>query len=99
VFQLPKFTVVVWVRKTADYDIIRSKLLELSAAEPDESTEYQGMVDFHWGFDRESGANQLAGAFREILERPEIVVLRVISGDDARPSKTLKDERHVGQRR
>jgi len=92
VFQPPKFTVVVWVRKTDNYGTIRSTLLELAAAEPDEITEYEGMMKFHWGFDREPGADEVAIAFREIIERPEIVVLRIISRDDQRPSKTLKDE-------
>jgi len=92
VFQPPKFSVVVWVRKIDNYGTIRSKLLELAAAEPDEVTEYEGMMDFHWGFDRESGAHEVAIAFREIVERPEVVVLRIISRDDQRLSKTLKDE-------
>jgi hypothetical protein len=92
VFQPPKFSVVVWVRKTDNYDTIRSKLLELAAAEPDLVTEYEEMIDFHWGFDRQSGAVEVAIAFREIVERPEVVVLRIISRDDQRLSKTLKDE-------
>jgi len=49
VFQPPKFSVVVWVRKTDNYGTIRSKLLELAAAEPDVALEYEGMMDFHWG--------------------------------------------------
>ncbi|MGC2415882.1 MAG: hypothetical protein WA459_24700 [Stellaceae bacterium] len=92
VFQPPKFSVVVWLRKTDNYGTIRSKLLELAAAEPDEVTEFEGMTDFHRGFDRESGADEAATAFREIVERPEVVVLQVISRDDQRLSKTLKDE-------
>jgi hypothetical protein len=95
VLQLPKFTVVVWVRKTDDYPTIRDKLIELAVDDPFESTEYQGMVDFHWGFDEESQADELVRSLREIVERPEIVVLRIMSRDDASPSKTLKDERHV----
>lgn len=87
VFQLSKFTVVVWVRKTANYQAIRDELLELAVEDPYESTEYQGMVDFHWGFDWEPQAVQLADSFREIAEKPEIVVLRIISRDDATPSR------------
>jgi hypothetical protein len=96
VFQLPPFTVVVWVRKTAEFTAIRGQLLAIAAAEPDESTEYEGMVDFHWGFNRVAGADQLAAAMQEISERPEVVVLRIISRDDRHPTKTLKDERNVG---
>jgi hypothetical protein len=93
-FKLPKFTVVVWVRKTDDYPTIRDELLGLAADDPYESTEYEGMVDFHWGFDHASQANELANSFRDVAKRPEIVVLR-ITGDDANSSLTFKDERHV----
>jgi hypothetical protein len=95
VFQLPRFAVVVWVRKTASYPAIHDELLELAAEEPYESTEYQGMVDYHWGFDRMAQADQLASSLRKFAEKPEIVVLRIQSRDDATPSKTLKDERRV----
>ena len=94
-FRLPKFAVVVWIRKTDDYPAIRDELLGLAADDPYESTDYEGMVDFHWGFDRASQADELASAFSEIVKRPEIVVLRIMSDDDASPSRTLKDERHV----
>jgi hypothetical protein len=96
VFELPPFTVVVWVRKTAEFTTIRDQLPAIAAAEPDESTEYEGMVDYHWGFDRVSGADQLAAALQEIAKRPEVIVVRIISRDDRHPTKTLKDERHVG---
>ena len=86
---------MVWVRKTDNYPIIRNKLLQLAVDDPYESTEYEGMVDFHWGFNQEPHAEALTNSLREIVGRPEIVVLRIISGDDAIPSKTLKDERHV----
>jgi hypothetical protein len=56
VFQLPPFTVVVWVRKTAEFTTIRGQLLAIVAAEPDESIEYEGMV----GFNRVAGADQLS---------------------------------------
>jgi len=45
---LPKFAIVVWVRKTANYQATHDEILELAVQEPYESTEYQGMVDFHW---------------------------------------------------
>jgi ABC-type sugar transport system substrate-binding protein len=41
------------------------------------------MVDFHWGFDRISKADQLAGSLREFAEKPEVVVLRVTLGNRA----------------
>jgi len=95
VFQLPKFAVVVWVRKTANYQATHDEILELAVQEPYESTEYQGMVDFHWGFDQMADADRLASSLCEFAVKPEIVLLRIQSRNDAIPSKTLKDERRV----
>ena len=42
-----KFDVIVWVRKTDSFPALRNELLRLAGNEPDESTSYEGMVDFH----------------------------------------------------
>ena len=47
--QLKKFAVVVWVRKTDAFKAVREQLVSIAEDEPDESTEFEGMVDFHWG--------------------------------------------------
>jgi hypothetical protein len=88
VFQLPKFT--VWLRKTGSCQAAHDELLELAAEEPYESTEYQGMVDYHWGFDQMAQADRFANSLRAFAEKPEVVVLRIQSRDDATPSTTLK---------
>ena len=49
IFQLPKFSIIVWVRKTDAFEAIRKDLISVVGDEPFETTEYQGMVDFHWG--------------------------------------------------
>jgi hypothetical protein len=77
--QLKKSAVVVWVRKTDTFKA--------------ESTEFDGMVDFHWWFDCYGKAERLANSFREISHKPEIVVLRLSCYDDVTASVTLKDER------
>jgi hypothetical protein len=94
-FQLPNFTVVVWTQKTDDYHSIRDRLLELAVDDPYESSEREGMVDFHWGFDQEEQAYELVNALKELVERPEIVLLRVTSRDGPNPPKTIKDERNT----
>ena len=95
VFQLPKFAVVVWLRKTPSYQAVHDELLELAEGDPCESTEYQVMVDYHWGFDRRAQADRFANALLAFAEKPEVVVLRIQSRDDATPSTTLKDARRV----
>ena len=47
---LAKFDVIVWIRETDAFPALRDELLALAGEEPDESTGYEGMVDFHWGF-------------------------------------------------
>jgi hypothetical protein len=49
IFQLPKFSVIIWVGKTDEFQAIRNDLISLVGDEPFETTEYEGMVDFHWG--------------------------------------------------
>ena len=91
------FNVVLWVRKGDAFDTIRDEILTLADREPDESTEYQGTVDFHWAFVSQGAAQALVDALKTVCHRPEVVVLRVQSFDAAFPSLTLKDTRHVLQ--
>ena len=95
IFQLPKFSVIVWVRKTDEFEVIRNDLISLVGDEPFESTEYEGMVDFHWGFKEHAIVKQIADSLREISKRTEIVLLRVSSLDDATASFSVKDERRT----
>ena len=80
--QLKKFAVVVWVRKTDAFKAVREQLVSIAEDEPDESTEFEGMVDFHWGFDSHAEAERLANSLREISHKPEIVVFRLSCYDD-----------------
>jgi hypothetical protein len=95
IFQLPKFSVIIWVRKTGEFEAIRNDLINLVGDEPFETTEYEGMVDFHWGFKEYAKAKQIADSLREISKRSAIVLLRVSSLDDATASFSVKDERRT----
>jgi hypothetical protein len=95
IFQLPKFSVIVWVRKTNEFEAIRNDLISLVGDEPYETAEYEGVVDFHWGFKEHAKAKQIADSLREISKRSEVVLLRVSSLDDATASFSVKDERHT----
>ncbi len=91
--QLPDFSVVVWIRVSERFDALRSELLSLAAEEPYETTQHQGMADFHWGFDDIIDARGLAEAFTNIAQHPEVVVLRIMSRVNAAESISFKDER------
>ena len=95
IFQLPKFTITVWVRKTDEFEAIRNALISIVGEESFESTEYKGMVDFHWGVEEHAKAKQIAESLREISKRSEVVLLRVSSLDDAAASFSVKDERRT----
>jgi hypothetical protein len=47
-----QFDVVAWIRKTDTFPALRDELIGLAVLEPDESSEWNEMVAFHWGFDR-----------------------------------------------
>lgn len=90
---LAKFEVIVWIRETASFPALRDELLRLAGDDPDESTGYQGMVDFHWGFARIADAERMAAAISPLTSRPEVVLLRLSNYDNLDASITYKDER------
>jgi hypothetical protein len=91
--RLPDFSVVVWIKKNDNFTTVRSELLTAAKAEPSETTEYQGMVDFHWGMNTIVEARELAEALKAVSQRPEVVLLRIMSLVDDVESISIKDER------
>jgi hypothetical protein len=92
-FRLPDFSVVVWVRRTGEFSSVKAELLDAAVVEPYESTEYQGMIDFHWGAASFNEAKKLADALKDVATRPELVLLRVMSRVDGVDSFSIKDAR------
>ena len=88
-----KFNVIVWVRKTESFPALRNELLRLAGNEPDESTSYEGMVDFHWGFVDLVAAEYVAAALSQMTSRSDIVLLRLCNYDNLDASVTYKDAR------
>ena len=93
-FRCAKFAVVVWVRKTAALSALRNELIGLAADEPDESMEYEGVVDFHWSYDSLKEAERVAEAVAGLSQRSEIALVRMTSQDN-RSCITFKDVRRV----
>jgi hypothetical protein len=95
VARLPDFSVVVWLRKTDRFAALKSEVLRASVNEPYESTEYQGMVDFHWSATNLPEAKKLAEALKSVAEHPELVLLQIMSRVDGVDSISIKDERRT----
>jgi hypothetical protein len=95
VSRLPPFDLVVWVKKTEDFLELRDELVGLAVAEPDESTDDQGMVRLHWRFETHVEAENVAAALVALRARPEIVLLRLSNLENPSASFTFKDVRHV----
>jgi hypothetical protein len=91
--RLPDFSVVVWLRKTDKFANLKAELLGAVVAEPYESTEYQGMVDFHWSAANLAEAKRLAEALKGVAQLPELVLLHIMSRIDGVDSISIKDER------
>ena len=94
-FRLPDFSVVVWLRKTAEFATLKAELMDAAGVEPYESTEYQGMVDFHWSAANLSDAKRLADALKGVALHPELVLLRIMSRVGGVDSVSIKDERQT----
>jgi nitrogen regulatory protein PII-like uncharacterized protein len=91
--RLPDFSVVVWIKKNEDFPTLRSEVLAAAGVEPYEMTEYQGMADFHWSMTSIVDARKLAEALKVVSQRPEVVLLRIMSLVDDVASFSIKDER------
>jgi hypothetical protein len=91
----PKFEVVVWIKKGEDFAKLRDEVLGLAVEEPFESTEYEGMLDFHWGFDCLADAESVAQALNALCHNPEFVLLRLMDWENLDNSVTFKDERRA----
>ena len=91
--QSRKAEIIVWLRKTDSFAALRTELLGLAGDEPDESTDYQGMVDFHWSFSHLADAERMASTLTPLTLWPELVLLRLSNYDNLDRSVTYKDER------
>jgi hypothetical protein len=92
-FQLPDFSVVVWLKKNDRFLALRSEVLAAAGAEPYDTTEYQGMVDFHWAAPSIADARNLAENLKTLSQRPEVVLLQIMSRVDHVDSISIKDQR------
>jgi hypothetical protein len=72
---------------------LRDELLRLAGNEPDNSTSYEGMVDFHWGFADLADAEHVAAALCRMVSQPNIVLLRLSNHVNPDASVTYKDAR------
>lgn len=96
-FTLPDFSVIVWVRDRENFEDLSYEILTASSEPPFSSTKYQGMVDFHFGFNDFSDALSLAKTIEPIARHPDVVVLKVQSRVGGAESVTLKDQRETKQ--
>jgi putative ABC transport system substrate-binding protein len=65
----------------------------LAAFRQGQSTEYQGMVDFHWSTTNLPDAE--AEALKAAARHPELVLLRIMSRVDSVDSISIKGERRT----
>jgi hypothetical protein len=96
-FSLPDFSVIVWVWDKEDFEELSAGILSASSEPPYENNKYQGMVDFHFGFDNFPDALALAKKIKPIAQHPDVTVLKVQSRVDDTESITLKDQREAKQ--
>jgi hypothetical protein len=94
-FRLPDFSVIVWIQKHEGFPTLRSQLITAVGAQPYESTEYQGMVDFHWRAGNLNEAKTIAESLKSAARHPELVLLHIMSRVDGVESITIKDERRT----
>jgi hypothetical protein len=91
--RLPDFSVVVWIKKNENFEVVRSELLAAADVEPYEISEYQGMADFHFAMKSMADARKFVEALKGVCQRAEVVLLRIMNLVDDVESVSIKDER------
>jgi hypothetical protein len=83
------FVVLLWLKLNDRASDLMEKISSLEPFEPFESTEHEGMKDFHWSFAELREAENFVSSLKQLSEAPEIVTLRLTNYDDLRI--TLKE--------
>lgn len=94
-FELPNYSVVVWVKESDDFNDLELNIFSLARKPPYSATKYQGMADFHFGFDDIVEARHLAQKLKPVAEHSDVVLLEVMSRIDGVASITIKDQRQT----
>jgi hypothetical protein len=72
----------------------RLSLLDAAVVEPYESTEYEGMIDFHWVAASFNEAKKLADALMDVATRPELSAMSRVDGVDSFSIKDVRRTKH-----
>jgi hypothetical protein len=96
-FELPNFSVVVWVKESGHFNELELNIISLAAEPPYSATKYQGMADFHFGFNDIVEARQFAQKLEPIAQHSDVMLLEIMSRIDGVASVTIKDQRQTKQ--
>ena len=86
---------MVWLRETENFPALELEVLTAAPTEPYESTNYQGIMDFHWKASSLPEAKQIADTLKHVARHPEVVLLRIMSQVDGVDSISIKDDRQT----
>ena len=93
-FKLPPFDVVVWHRVDSSAPGLHDAIITRAGRQPDESTEWQGFRDLHWGFETAQAATAFAESLFDVVGSEDIVLLSVLASyDETFRRRVYKDTR------
>ena len=92
-FKLPDYEVVIHIKLSKFSVSLEKEIESLSVTfDLDESTEYNGIRDYHWAFGTWEEAVAAGEKFKHMIQNPNILMLRVKSNYDPKTqSITHKD--------
>ena len=83
-FRLPDYEVVIHIRQNLFGEQLENKILSETATYVlDESTEYQGVKDYHWSFSSWNEAVEAAEKLKKYIDNPNLLVLRAMANYDS----------------
>lgn len=75
--RFPDFEVLIHIQYNDFGKMLENKiLLETSSYDLDESTEYQGVKDYHWSFKTWEEAVSAANSLKKYCDNPNVILLK-----------------------
>jgi protoporphyrinogen oxidase len=81
--KLTDYDVVLWLKSPSSAPNLFARIVGNSKKEPYETSEYEGLLDIHWGFSNSRDAIEFAEGLLEFAALDDVKKLTVIGANDA----------------
>ena len=91
---LPNYDVIIWINYNPFGKKLEEDILSSIDIEPYERSEYDGVLDMHWGFKSLDDAMSFSFKLKDFLNNPNLILLKASDINNPNASIVYKDERY-----